>query len=77
MIFIAYNHDEKVISIVNARSIELALAFWQGKSITPHSHKCVEADFLHDHPTGIYPLLETAIVDVFSCRRDAKLLCIK
>ena len=66
MIFIGYNHDTIPISIVNAKSKELAYAYWQGKGILPHSHRCLEEDFepLEDHPTGVFPILETKEVSL-------------
>jgi hypothetical protein len=58
MVYIGYNHDKVPISIVNAKSKELAYAYWQGKGILPHSHKCLEneEDFepLKTHPTGCF-----------------------
>lgn len=60
MICIAYNHTGKVVSVVNSRSKELAVAFWQGKGITPYSVKTLD-DFtpLEEHPTGVYPIVQT------------------
>ena len=68
MVFIGYNHDNKPISIVSAKSKELAYAYWQGKDILPHSHKTVEEDFtpLNEHPTGVFPIMETAEVSLSS-----------
>ncbi len=61
MIFIAKNYDGYTISIVNARSIELANAYWQGADIVPHSITCLEKDFdnINTHITGVYSLLRT------------------
>lgn len=83
MIFIAYNYENKPISIVNAKSKELAYAYWQGKDILPHSHKCVEEDFtkLDNHPTGVYPIMETEEVNSSKFgdfnQRDKKLIIVK
>jgi len=61
MIFIAYNHKSQVTSVVTAKSIELAQAYWQGANIDVFSHKCLETDFtsLEDHPTGVFPIVKT------------------
>ena len=61
MIFIGYNYEGYTISIVNAKSRELADAYWQGAQIIPHTVKCLEKDFasLDEHPTGVYPILRT------------------
>lgn len=83
MIFIGYNYDNKPISIVNAKSKELAYAYWQGKDILPHSHKCLEEDFtsLNDHPTGVFPIMETKELSDYDLGirnpKDRKYLLIK
>jgi len=61
MIFIGYNPEGYPVSIVNAKTKELAYAYWQGANMLPHSHKCLEDDFssLDDHPTGVFPILKT------------------
>lgn len=61
MIFIAKDYNGKVISIVNAKSLELANAFWQGRGVIPHTVSDLEKDYLplEDHPTGVYELLKT------------------
>lgn len=61
MIYIGYNYEGLPISIVNAKSKELAYAYWQGKDVLPYSHKCLEEDFtpLKDHLTGVYEILKT------------------
>ena len=81
MVFIGYNHKSEPISIVVARSKELAYAFWQGKGILPHSHKSVEEDFtpLSEHPTGVFPLLTTEVKSVYEIsgyKKDARLLLV-
>jgi hypothetical protein len=64
MVYIAYNHNSEVISVVSAKSIELANAFWQGKGIVVYSHQCLETDFsnLNDHPTGVFEFVKTETV---------------
>lgn len=42
MIYIAYDYDGYVISIVNSRSEELANAYWQGANITPQYGSFIE-----------------------------------
>ena len=60
MIFIAYNYENIPISIVNAKSIEIAHAYWHGANITVHSSKSLD-DFipLEENFTGVYPILKT------------------
>lgn len=60
MIFIAYDQNGVTTSIVNAKSEELALAYWQGADVDVFSHKSLD-DFmdLNNHPTGVYPILKT------------------
>lgn len=64
MIVIAYNYENKIISIVNSKSVELANAFWQGKGLVPFRIATLEKDFtpLEDHVTGIYEVLKTKTV---------------
>lgn len=59
MIYIAYDYNDKCISIVNAKSLELANAYWQGKGCMPHRTKSLD-DFisLDEHPTGVYDLVK-------------------
>lgn len=66
MIIIAYNHNGKVISIVNAKSEELTNAYWHGEGTIPHSIKVLEKDFtpLEEHPIGVIPLLATKKVSL-------------
>lgn len=61
MIYIAYDHHNRIISIVNAKNKEVAKAYWQGADIIPHITKSLDEDFtsLDDHPTGVYPILKT------------------
>lgn len=61
MIFIAFNYEGRVTSIVDARNEELAHAYWQGANIDVHSSKCLERDYtpLDEHPTGVFPILKT------------------
>lgn len=75
MVYIGYNYEGKVVSIVNAKSKELAYAYWQGKSIIPHSHKCLEKDFtsLDEHPTGVFPIVETEEVDDYALSQNTRL----
>ena len=64
MIFIAYNYKNQPISIVNAKSKELAEAFWQGRNLNVDHVKNLEKDFidLDSHPTGVFPLFETEVM---------------
>ena len=66
MVFIGYDYNGSPISVVCAKSKELAYAYWQGKDILPHSHKCLEEDFTHldEHPTGVFPIVQTKEVSL-------------
>lgn len=81
MIYIAYNYESQPISIVNARNLDLANAFWQGRGIIPYSIKNLVKDFtsLSEHPTGVFPLFETEEISVgeLSRDRDRKYLLVK
>ena len=66
MIYIAYDYNRKPVSIVCAKNKDLAVAFWQGRDIFPHSTACLEKDFtpIDEHITGVFPLLETKTVSL-------------
>lgn len=66
MLFIGYNYNKIPISVISARSRELANAFWQGKGTVPHTVKCLEEDFtpLSEHITGVIPLVHTEEVNL-------------
>lgn len=61
MVYIGYDYESIPISVVSAKSKELAVAYWQGKEILPHTIQCLEEDFasLDDHPTGVFEILKT------------------
>lgn len=44
MIFIGKNHNGQIISIVSAKSLEAARAYWQGKDILPHTETQFDTD---------------------------------
>lgn len=73
MIFIAYNYEGIPISVVNAKSKELAYAYWHGAGIIPHSHKSLD-DFtpLEEHPTGVIPLIHTIQMDGYNIQNRFK-----
>lgn len=56
MIVIAYNYSDQPISIVAAKSVELAIAYWHGAGVFPHSTK-TENDFDYiNNGTGVIQL---------------------
>ena len=70
MVFIAYDPKGKPISVVCAKDLQLARAYWQGKGVVAFSEACLEEDFtpIEEHSTGVFPLVETKernIGDVF------------
>ncbi len=81
MIFIGYNYSGKVISIVNAKSKELAEAFWQGRKLNVNTIKSLQGrgDFipLDEHPTGVYPILETIEKEEYIQGKKRKFICVK
>jgi len=74
MTFIGYNYDGYPISIVVAKSKELAYAYWQGKGILPHYHECVEEDYssLDEHPTGVFPIMNTVEVSDYNLSNNMR-----
>lgn len=81
MVIIAYNKSGKVVSIVNARSEELAIAFWHGQKLDYDTHSRLDDTAVFEpietHVTGVYPILQTITITAGSMRHDAKVLCIK
>lgn len=65
MVCIAYNHNNEIISIVNAKSMELAYAYWHGASLLPHHHKTDEDFDFTDNGTGVVPILVTKQISPF------------
>lgn len=61
-IFIAKTHDGAVESVVLAKSYDLAKAYWQGRQIFPHSVDSKTEKDLEKHPTGVLPIVTTAVV---------------
>jgi hypothetical protein len=61
MIFIARNGQGFIVSIIKAKSKELANAYWQGCGTDAFSIECLETDRIpfDEHPTGVMPILET------------------
>lgn len=58
-LFIAKNHEGKVIDVVLAKIIELANAYWHGKEIIPHTVNSKSDADLEGHPTGVLPIVST------------------
>lgn len=74
MVFIGFDYEGYPISIVNAKSIELAYAYWQGAGILPNSHKSLEEDYtnINDHATGVYPILKTEEVSDYDLANNCR-----
>jgi len=66
MIFIAYNHDSVIISIVSAKDKISANAYWQGRGIIPHfSVPFDSAEIRVNEEQGyVTPILHTKEVSV-------------
>jgi len=58
-IFIAKNFDGKVMSVVLARSYEMAQAYWHVKGIYAHTVDVKTEKDLENHPTGVLPIVYT------------------
>jgi len=59
-VFIAYDERNFPVSVVKARSLDLAEAFWQGKGLYPNFSVNVDTErCLEDHTTGVIPLVST------------------
>jgi len=62
MIFIAEDHNGKVLDVVKAKSKELAMAYLQGKDMFPHVLKDVDDPEVYipldQHPTGVYSIVK-------------------
>ena len=59
MIFIAKNFDGKVMSVVLARSYEMAQAYWHGGKVYAHTVETRTEKDLEDHITGVLPIVHT------------------
>ena len=62
-IYTAKTYDGLIESVILARNIELAHAYWQGKGITACSVIEHNESDLEKHPTGILPIVTTRKVD--------------
>jgi hypothetical protein len=79
MIYIAYNYDGYMLDICMAVSEQMAVAYWQGKGVIPHSQRCIDATALANHPTGVLPILTTKEVDGYALQnrsREAKYILV-
>ena len=56
-VYAALNHSKNPVSIVLARSQELASAYWQGKGIIPFEIVEYDEFDLENHPTGVLSLI--------------------
>lgn len=81
MVIIAYNYEGKVISIVNAKSEEIANAYWHGAGLIVYSHRNIdnpdEFTPLSEHPTGVYPILKTKEIELYQDGRYQKYLIVE
>jgi len=77
-IYVAKRYDGVTLSIALARSKELAIAYWQGQSLIPHSVSEITENDLTGHPTGVLPLLRTqekeVNIDGFHNRKNVVLV---
>ncbi len=66
MIIIGYNPKGQPISILKAKSKELAIAYWHGAGILPHSTSTDEDFNIETNGTGVIPLLKTREISASS-----------
>jgi hypothetical protein len=71
-ILIAKTYDGKVENIVFSKSRELAVAYWHGKGIYPHSIHTVCDKNMEDHPTGVLPILSTKEMELSGFGKNSK-----
>ena len=58
-VYIAKEYNGKVADVVMAKSRELAVAYWQGKGLFPHTTmKLTEAN-VQNHITGVLSIVRT------------------
>ena len=78
MIFIGYNHDSTVISIISCKTKETANAYWQGKGIYPHTIKEFDINEKRENEEQGYvtPILNTIEVDGYSLKDKKKVLIV-
>lgn len=82
MIFIGYNHENYIISIISCKNKENANAYWQGRDISPHIVK--EFDLSEDKENEklgfVTPLLCTKEVEAYEFNnmrgRDRKFILV-
>ena len=76
MVIVGYDHNGTIISILNAKSQELANAYWQGAGISIHRSRSLDDKEtfmpLDESPTGVYPILKTKEIDVQLFGRNSK-----
>ena len=76
MVYFGYNHNGDIISILNAKSEELANAYWQGAGIQIHHSRNLDDQQtfmpLNESPTGVYPILKTREIDPSIIGRNNK-----
>jgi hypothetical protein len=66
MIYIAKNHSGKIISIISAKSQELANAYWQGNGIIPFTESTFDLSEDRENEKNGYitPILKTKEIEL-------------
>lgn len=75
-IFIAYDFEGKVESVILAKNKELANVFWQGSEVTACSIMERHEEELYSHPTGVLPIVSTRLrtVEINNKPRDIRVI---
>ena len=58
-VYIAKEHTGKVVDVVMATSRELAVAYWQGKGLFPHTTMELTEANVQNHITGVLSIVRT------------------
>lgn len=64
-IYVAYHYNGKPIDVVLAAKRELAIAYWHGKDVIPHSTREISDQDLNGHPTGVLPIMSAKEKEIY------------
>lgn len=78
MIFIARNHNGKIIGIVSAKTENSVNAYYQGKGITPHTLGPFNPESIRENEEEGYvtPILTTREVDKYDLNNRDKIFIV-
>lgn len=78
MIFINYNYDGLIQSIVSAKNESAAMAYWQGKGILPHTHTTFDTSEKRENEElgFVTPILNTEVKTLGSWSHEQKYIVV-